>query len=283
MKKIYITILSVCFVLLFATTSFATTVNDIEPNNSASEAQLIQRNNEDPAQIITGNYTSQQVVIGNLTDGTDQDWYKVYLPANSNTILGINSSALSYKGDFEIYDENLNLISRITHVQDSSYFGAIPYYANIQTTGFYYVKVSTISDGGDYRFYIGGPDYALNSYIYTAPSALTLTPTIKTIQATYDFRNVTSIPSNAIVYSVTLDGTKTNNATNQARSIKVASDSSWITTAAYTYVADVPVVSNKILKNSWVFKLDGTVSASTGHFDLIPKITFKYIYPVLPH
>ncbi len=50
----------------------------------------------------------------------------------------------------------------------------------------------------------------------------------------------------------------------------------------YSYVADIPVISNKILRNQWVFKLDGTVSTSTGSFKLTPQITFRYIYPVLP-
>ena len=177
----------------------------------------------------------------------------------------------------------LNSISSIIHVQDSSYFGCTPYYVNIPTTGYYYIKVSSTLNGGDYRFYIGGPDYALNSYIYTAPSALTLTPTISSVQATYDLSNITTIPNNAIVYHVALYGTKTNSASNQYRSIKISGDSSWISTPTYTYVTDVPVVNNKILKNPWVFKLDGTVSVSTRYFNLIPQITFSYIYPVFPH
>ncbi|MFL0198246.1 hypothetical protein ACJDU8_22175 [Clostridium sp. WILCCON 0269] len=41
MKKFHIAILSVCFVLLFSTVSFASTINETEPNNSANEAQTI--------------------------------------------------------------------------------------------------------------------------------------------------------------------------------------------------------------------------------------------------
>lgn len=282
MRKIYATILGLCFVFLFSTTAFAATINETEVNDSASTAQLIQANNEDPSKIISGNYDGQNVVVGNITSTTDEDWYKVYLPANSRTILGINSSALSGSSFFDVYDENLNLIRKVDYVSSSAYFGATPFYVNIPTAGYYYVKVSSTLLTGEYRFYIGGPDYALNSYTYNATSPVTLTPTIKTVQATYDLSNITSIPSNAIVYYVSLQGTKVNSATNQYRSIKIEGDSSWISTSSYTYVANVPVISNKTLRNRWTFKLDGTVSTSTGYFNLTPQIKFSYIYPVLP-
>jgi hypothetical protein len=282
MKKIYTLILSICFVFLFASTTFAATINETEPNDSASGAQLIQRNNEDPASVASGNYNGQNVVVGNIANSTDQDWYKVYLPANSNTILGINSTALSGTGFFDVYDDSFNLIKTISYQKNSSYFGTTPYYVSIPTTGYYYVKVYSAVNGGDYRFYIGGPDYALGSYTYNASNAVNLTPTIKSAQATYDLSNISSIPNNAIVYSFSIQGTKTNNATNQYRSLKIAGDSSFINTSMYSYVANIPVISNKILKNQWIFKLDGNVSTSTGYFKLIPQITFSYVYPVLP-
>ncbi|APM40250.1 hypothetical protein [Clostridium kluyveri] len=48
----------------------------------------------------------------------------------------------------------------------------------------------------------------------------------------------------------------------------------WINISMYTYVADVPVTNNKILKSPWVFQLEGKVSTSTGTYRLIPEITF---------
>ncbi|WP_243154904.1 hypothetical protein [Clostridium thermarum] len=154
MKKIYTTILSLCFIFLFSTTAFAASINETEPNASASTAQLIQANNEDPSKIVTGNYDGQNVVVGNITSTTDQDWYKVYLPANSNTIIGINSSALSGTGYFNVYDENFNLVKSITYQKNSAYFGATPFYVNIPTSGYYYVKVYSTLLTGEYRFYI---------------------------------------------------------------------------------------------------------------------------------
>ncbi|MBK1811925.1 hypothetical protein JHL18_14990 [Clostridium sp. YIM B02505] len=282
MKKIGIIIFSLCFVLLFSKTVFAATINEVEPNDSTSTAQLIQKNNEDPSKVVTGNYDGQNVVIGSITSSIDEDWYKVYLPANSNTILGINSTSLSATGFFDIYDESLNLVKSISYQKNSAYFGATPYYVNITVAGYYYVKAYSPLTTGEYRFFIGGSDYTVNTYTYNASSALTLTPTTSSVQAVYDLRNVTSIPNNAVVYYVSLQGTKTNSATNQSRSIKVYSDSSWITTSSYSYVANVPVISNKLLKNQWAFKLDGTVSTSTAYFKLTPQITFSYVYAVLP-
>ncbi|WP_446896970.1 hypothetical protein ACSVC9_08005 [Clostridium sp. LBM24168] len=283
MKKFYIAVLSLCFVALFATTSFAASANEIEPNNSYNQAQLIQRNNENPAEIVNGNYQGQYVAIGSLSDSTDEDWYKVYLPADSKTILGINSSKLSNVGYFDIYDQNLNHITNVNHVQDPSYFGPTPYRINIPTAGYYYIKVHSDLIGGDYRFYIGGPDYSVDNYTYNAASALTLTPTINSAQASYDLTNVSSIPDDAIVYNLALGGTRTNHATDEERSIKIAGDSSWILTPDYTFTTDVPVLNNKLLKNVWTFKLDGNVSKYTGTYKLLPEITFHYVYPVLPH
>ncbi|AJA46869.1 hypothetical protein CPAST_c07690 [Clostridium pasteurianum DSM 525 = ATCC 6013] len=283
MKKIIIIAMSFCFTFLFGSIALAaTSVNEVEPNSSASEAQLIERCNVDPAKVISGNYENQNTVIGNVTDTSDEDWYKVYLPADENTILSINSSALSGTGIFDVYDENLNLISTVLYQKDYSVMGFKAYRIGIPTSGNYYVKVSSSLTTGEYRFSIGKPTYNVGSYTYKALNPCTLTTTISSVQATYDLRNISTIPNNAIVYYLSIDGTKTNYASNQYRSIKIDGDSSWITTSMYTYVADVPVASNKILKNQWRFKLDGSVSQSYGTFSLIPEIRFSYVYPVLP-
>ncbi|MCH4200135.1 MAG: hypothetical protein LKF87_10210 [Clostridium tyrobutyricum] len=282
-KKFCIAMLSLFFTLLFAAPSFAASVNETEPNNSSSEAQLIQRNNEDPSKVVNGNRNGQYVAVGTFSDSNDEDWYKVYLPASDKTILGINTSKISVASDFDIYDENLNLVKSISYVKDPSYLGPTPYYIDIPNTGYYYIRVHSNASSGEYRFYIGGPDYSVDTYTYNATNALTITPTITSVQTTYDFSNIDSIPTEAIVYHVTLDGTRTNFPSSEERSIKLASDSSWITTPEYTYDTDVPVSSSKHLKNPWIFKLDGSVSKYTGSYKLVPQITFRYIYPVLPN
>lgn len=280
MKKIGIFVLISCFTLLFSSVVFATTTfNEVEPNNSSNEAQIIQKNNGDPAKFVTGNTEGQSNTIGNISDIQDNDWYKVYLPVNSTTVLTVNSPSLSGTGVFDVYDENLNIVSKISH----NNMGITPYYINISTAGYYYVRVSSSLLVGDYLFTIGDPCYNVNYYVYKAPSACIITPTIKSVQATYDLRNLTTIPNEAIVYKVSISGAKINSASSQYRSIKLESDSSWTSTAMYSYGADIPVISHKLLKSRWMFKLDGNVSSSLyTNFSLIPEIRFSYVYPQLP-
>lgn len=282
MKKIYITILSTFFIFLFANTAYAATeINEIEPNGSTTQAQVIVTNNEKPAELIKANATGTNYVHGNISDRTDEDFYKVFLSADNKNILSIANSAISGTGIFEVYDEDLNLITSINYKKNSLY-SVTPYYVNIPKSGYYYVKVHSSLLTGDYYFYIGGPHYQFNNYEYTASSALTLTPAQKSVQAIYDFSNISSIPDNAIIWSVNLNGTKTNYASNQYRSIKIDGDSSWITTGPYVYTTNVSPTSNVRAKSKWVYKLDGNVSKSQKYFSLIPKISFSYMYPVLP-
>ncbi|OHW61211.1 hypothetical protein EUAN_24360 [Andreesenia angusta] len=107
--KKYLAVLSICFlslITLSANSSYADAMTETEPNNTINEAEVIERNNHNPAEFIKGNNSSQRVVSGTI-DEADQDWYKVYLPKDSNTILSVNSKVYPI---FEIYDEDLNTI-----------------------------------------------------------------------------------------------------------------------------------------------------------------------------
>lgn len=115
-----------------------------------------------PQEFLNGNTANQKVVSGSVYDSADVDWYKVYLPADNQTVLSINSTALSDMGHFRIFDENLNPVDDVLHHKDPSILGATPYYVSIPSAGDYYVRVSTDVIGGDYLFTIGGPNYGAN-------------------------------------------------------------------------------------------------------------------------
>ena len=283
MKKILLFIASVFIAISVGNVSAYASqrINEkSESNDTASEAQEIERNNIDKSSVTTGKYNGQNVISGNIDDASDVDWYKVYLPADNNTIFAINSPKLS--GKIEILDENLNIVKGFTHRQNTNMRGATPYRVPINKSGTYYVKIYSIVGGGDYLFTIGGPNYSVDSYTYKPSSKMTLTTSIKSTQMDFDLSKVSTIPDGAVVYDVTFQGTRTNSASNERRSLKLASDYSWIATSSYTFTAKVPVVRNMLLKSNWNAKLEGDVSRYTKTYSLSPSIRFDYVYPQLP-
>lgn len=283
MRKIY-AFLFVLFISLpfFIEEVAAAIIDEAEPNDTSVNAQLIERNNHDPAQMINGNNASQKVLVGNLSSATDEDQYQVYLPANPETYLSINGqTGPIFK--FEIFDATLGQIFEEDYSKDPSFIGAFPYEFNVSTAGIYYVKVSSVfGTGGDYRFTVGSPNYMVDSYEYTAATPLTLTTSINTAQGTYDLRHIADVPKKAIVYQVTFGGTKVNSATSEYRRIKLAADSSWINTSSYSWIANIPAVQNKAFHSQWSVQLQGKVSNSTKPYSLTPKLRFSYFYPIIP-
>ncbi|KHD36711.1 hypothetical protein NL50_09305 [Clostridium acetobutylicum] len=279
MKKFHIAALTVGFMLLMSNTAFASTItNEVEPNNSIGQAQVIQSNNEDPSLVVNGNRAGENVVLGSNSSISDEDWYKVNLKANSKTILGINSDAILL---FQVYDSNLNPVQTVSYDKDGN-FGATAYYVNVKANGDYYIKVTATLNPGEYRFYIGGPDYDLGEYTYDNTRPLTLTSSQTSVEDEYDLRNIDSIPDGATVYNISMEGTKSGSVRDEKRSLKIDGDYDWIDAQEYSNIADVPVSENKLVKSDWIFKLEGSLYRYTNYYTLTPQIIFRYIYPILP-
>lgn len=206
-------------------------------------------------------------------------------------VLSINGSTGSAM-TFEVSDSPFNLdpIAHVEYQKDINFkWGAYPYYVNIPSDGDYYVKVfnNQVGSPGDYLFTIGSPNYTVSSYEYTSPRTLTLTPTIKTAQDSYDFTNISSVPQKAMVYQVTFNGTKVNSATSESRSLKLNASSIWTTTSSYTWIANFsvarpPSTVNKYFHDKWDVKIGGTVTDASKPYSLTPKVKFSYVFPVLP-
>ncbi|MBE1555986.1 PPC domain-containing protein [Sporosarcina limicola] len=283
MKKICV-LLFTCLVAwpFLGEKASAEILNEVEPNNTPAQAQLIQRNNHDPSQMLIGNNTSQKVVAGSLESQLDEDWYKVSLPANAETVLSINGST-GMRMTVDVFDSNFTRIRSVDFQKDPSFSGAYPYIVDIPSSGDYYVKVfNPIGITQGYLFTIGSPNYSLDTYYHKAWKSLTLTPTIKSVQDSYNFTNILSVPKNAVVYRVSLGGVTVNSAISQYRKIKLSSDSSWTNTAMYTWHASIPVQNNKLFHSTWNFSVEGTVINSSKPFSLTPDIGFSYVYPILP-
>ena len=284
MKKLSATIFTLLVLFTSTVTAQAATnvTNEIENNDTVATAQEIQRNNSTAATTLDASYDGQHFLVGSLSSSDDVDWYKVSLPSGSQ-ILTINSSDLSSAGIWTIYDSDGNMIDKIYHTKVSTDYGVTPYTVNIPSLGYYYIKVSTDSTiSGDYRFSIGSPNYGVNSVYYNASSSLCLTTSTKSAQATYNLRNL-NVPDNAVAYKVSINGRKTNNASNQSRYIKLASDSSWYSSSSYSYIANLPVSLNKYVKDNWMVKVTGNVSSSSRPFTLTPQLYISYVYAITPN
>ena len=283
MKKLITTLFTLLVLLTSTLTAQAATNNttaEIENNNTVATAQEIQRNNLTAATTLDASYDGQHVLVGSLSSSDDVDWYKVSLPAG-NQILTITSTDLSSAGLWDIYTSDGELVTSIKHTKSTKDYGVTPYNVNIPSLGYYYVKVYTDSSAsGDYRFSIGTPSYGLNSVTYDASSSLSLTKSTSSAQATYNLKNL-NVPDNAIAYKVSINGKKTNNASNQIRYIKLSSDSSWYKSSSYSYIADLPVSLNKYVKNNWMVKVTGSVSG-TKTFTLTPQLYISYVYAITP-
>ncbi|MBP2031902.1 hypothetical protein J2Z42_000567 [Clostridium algifaecis] len=174
----------------------------------------------------------------------------------------------------------MNLISRIQNLKDFSVMGATPFKVNIPKSGNYYIKVYSTSRIGDYRFFIGTPDYTIDSYTYHPINPLTLTTESDSVQDTYDLRNIDSVSDKAVVYSVSSTYPRISDISNDQISIKLDSDYSWIPIYRYsTNENNVSVYDKKPLKSLWTYKLEGNVSK---YMEFTPEVTFNYVYPVLP-
>lgn len=217
-------------------------------------------------------------------DPGQEHWLRVNLPADANTVLSTKVLSGS-KVSFQVFDMGLN---PVTGVIDCSYMTfpsgtpkITPHSVNISVAGNYYVRVSGAPIRSEYAFFIGRGTCFNGGYTYNAPGALTLTTTQSTATADYDLRNIAAIPSNAVVYSLRITGTKVNTATSESKSIKLSTDSTWTTASSIgdvTYTASM----NKVLRSIWNFRIQGNVSNAAKPYSFTPQIAFSYGYYVMP-
>jgi hypothetical protein len=275
MKKIVTRLLALVLTLSLTTTAFAVVYPANGDNISYDTAQELLRTTQTPAEFYAGNTTNQHVAVGTLSPGQEH-WYKIFLPANSQTILGMTTWELSA----DIFDSNLTFISTEYFIRDPMKTTPIPKYVDIQTSGYYYIRLYGAVSTNEYRVYMGGPTYLANSYVHN-DTTMTLTPTVSSQQKTINLTNVAAIPIGAIVHTISMSGTKTGTVSSEKRGMKHATDSAFTTKTFSPWEMTYSFVQNKTAKSSWTFQWSGTVK--TGNTStLVPQITFRYVYPLTP-
>ena len=164
MRKVILLLASMAAAVLLATgVALATSVTEVEPNNSIEEAQNIDADkfslDEDP--IITDSTTVPHATI-NGTGNFTNDYYSFDVPeaaVNKTGIFDMDQNPQQFQNTIWLYGSNG---VEIAHSSDSTeYFGTSPDQGSAQRSdgylkhtfteaGTYYMKVSNFYDGRSY-------------------------------------------------------------------------------------------------------------------------------------
>ena len=276
MKKIFIILLTLILTLSLTTTAFAAVYPANGDNISWDTAQELPMSTQTPDEFMANNSANQHVAVGTLSPGQEH-WYKIFLSANPKTVLSINTWGLSAN----VLDSDLNIISSEYFAKDPIKLGSVPKYVNIQSAGYYYIRLYDASSTGEYRVLMGKPTYLTGKYTYNG-STMTLTPTVSSQQTTINLSNITAIPNSALVHTITMNGTKTGTiSSGETRGMKHETDSAFISKTYSPWEVTYSLSQNKTAKSSWKFQWSGTVKSGKTS-TLVPEITFRYTYPVTP-
>lgn len=254
----------------------AETHTEVEPNDTIVQSEQISRNAQTAAQIAGGDFSGKNGVSGCLSNNADVDWYKVVLYSNQDNILDFaitNTTSGSVR--LEIYDSNEQLVGNNSfdyapNTTDRVFRVIIP------TTSTYYLKISNTSSDSSifYGFTIGSPIYLLSSYVETFPS-ITLSAN-NFWQHEILFTNNNTIPQDAIVYNVVLDG-GTMSSTSK-REIRCGSNNTWQVKTMTPWTFALPVTPTYYVRQNWEVRYSAKSKTTT----FSPRVVFNYVYPRMP-
>lgn len=203
-RKGLIKIFAICMMTVFLVGAagisvHAEIVKETEPNDTKETAELITANNETAKGAADGTYSGQYSIKGS-TSKTDSDWYKVFLMA------GIRY--MTCNGDwfnFIIEDKNGSELLKDTYM-DAGRLTA--YSFEVPTAGYYYVKITgSLSSSTNYLFNIGSPTYSVyHCDIPCEEGRINMTSGDEIKTAHFDGETLTTIPRDAVAYSVNLLG-----------------------------------------------------------------------------
>ena len=255
---------------LFSTTALAVVITPNGYNTTFATAQEIQMNQTTPESRLAVDLSKEQVVVGTLPSLSAQHWYKVFLPANPQTVLSVNT----YGAHVDVCDANKNNLFSKFFVKDYVE-GIAAEYVDIPTAGWYYIQV--YNGSGEYRMTIGNPNYSLDTLTFPA-ATLTLGPGTTSADASINLTNTAGLPRGAIVYQVLIEGTKSGTVSSEKRSVRYANES-FFTQGNVVFTVAISTLQNKLLARNWTIRWEGSTSVTRT---LVPSVRFRVIYPILP-
>ena len=243
----------------------ATTVKEIEPNNTRETAMTITANHEIPAQALSGNKPDQYVVDGDTRSG-DDDWFRVYLDAGTQYVT-LNGDSYF---DFEVYSEfDSTPIISAQYVKTG--FGSRAYDFSAAASGYYYVRIYTnLSSRLDYSMYVGDPVYTVAS-CYVELGDVTISGSDRVVQA--NLLGEADIPEDAIVYSMTVNDVYSTDVSGI--SVRNRTTNNTINLNRYTWSKSGLVSLSMPVRSNWQITFEYSKNTT-----LKPTIRFQFVYPV---
>lgn len=252
----------------------ATTYKDAESNDSAAEAQFISRNAMTATNKVSTSMGSTYRYVQGTLSGDDEDWYRVNLYSNDENYFTITGG--TGRMYIQILDSENNEITFISYINSNT--AEHVFKLDIPENDMYYIRIyhSLLSTNSAYRFLVGEPEYALDSYTYDFGTQ-TLLKNKEWISDIINLGEISDIPNKSIVYKVTLAGCTTS--VSSKRCFKNEFYDSWVATrTGYTYNLS-PTANAARANQEWQFKY---VSSATANKTITPKVTLQYVYPKLP-
>ena len=262
-----IVILSLKTLEVEASTQYA----DQESNDSFAEAQQIGRNAMTPSNRISATTTLYRYVTGSLEGREDEDWYWLALNEGSNNYLTIS------KVIGTVYIDIMNEVGEVlyTFSYDGNSNSENVFRVDISAYGYYYIRLyHDIDMTTNYYFTIGNPEYYLGSY--THEFGKQTLPAKGTWEDTVNLGLISSIPSQAIGYKITILGCATSDCAD--RYYYIQSRDTWLATKI-NHVGDLAVIDASALAQRWGVRY---VSKSKSNLSFSPQFTINYVYPGLP-
>lgn len=265
-KFLFAGMIVVAVMWLLAMNVHAETVSEEEPNDTLSQAQLIFANNESASGCVNGTYAGQHVVSGTISS-YDTDWYMVWLSPGTQYVT---SNGASYSYEIYASTDLVNPIDTGTYINIGS--GIVANSFTVSSSDTYYVKLTGLQSGtSSYTLSVGGPTYLVDDH-YHAFGSIHMSGS--NVTKYNDTSNYSSIPSNAIVYSIIMGGVSSSN----VNGVDVLNpDGAYsCTLSGYNMSTNVSLYANVPARASWTY-----IFKYKKNTTIYPNVTVKYVYPVI--
>lgn len=207
-----------------------------------------------------------------LIGADDEDWYKVSLPEGVQTLSIYATKSIVA----EVYSADNNRIFKSDYGNSKK----IGQRFTVNQAGTYYIKViSPNKENVNYYIMAGAPWYKSDSYTYNLNQNVPVSKyTKESMQVSFSLSGISSIPNSAVVTGVTIKGRDAGDASGRVRSVKAATQTSWINTKEFSFSNDSVFtgVNPTMLKQGWSFKHSVSTMYSSS-YSVNPSITFNYM------
>lgn len=203
---------------VFPFTTFASSIDEIEPNDQLSEAQSI------------GSWSEYKTVWGSVYDNWDLDTYKFSAYQGDRLAIRLNGIDSGNNFDLLVLNSNFEEVGFSGRIENASEIVRI----DVPVNGDYYIRVVPITMNG-----ITNDVYYINFYNRFKSSSYTasLSPTsisspgagTSSAIASVNLTNNTSIPNGATVKRVEAQGTISPSLGNTFRQVRNAVENEWHT------------------------------------------------------